>query len=839
MVRSWTKLTMLLAGCAVVAGTASAQSQFATLWTATNAGVAASFDAVKGVRVDSSGNVYVLRTTGGTTTSYSVLEYSSLGVLNRTINPSGSTAYFVNPVLTLDSSGNPVVVSQTAIDSTASTVSLKIFRWNAAGTILTNATIAPSTVNASYSTLKANAAVVTSSNALVIAGEASNGTAAGTDALFVKTTFNASGTGVTSSYSTYNGTGGNYDSAEAVALTSAGDPIFVGTATATGGVATGLTAKYATSGWSRTWLNEQTVSGASALNLKSVAVDQTTGGFAAAGQGQYSTTGLDGVVLSASSTGAVSWAKNYDAGQNGIDGFTKVALNSAGIHVAGAGHPTAGFNAGIAYQLYDTNGNVVRTVQLSGAATGDDAANDLVVDAAGTALIAGAQYQGLATGKGFVVERIDSDGTTSQYLFDGVGDDTADAITLNSSGDAIAAGYLNGTSSVFAVALDMNPVGLADTYSTSEGTELDISAPGVLSNDLRILGATPSLVTANSVTAGTTAGGGTVTLNSDGSFKYVPAALFHGSDSFYYQLQRGTLTTSPILVTVNVSFVNHNPVANDDSYSVLENTATTFNVTSNDTDADGDTLTITSVTQPAHGTVTFGATGARYTTNFGYTGADSFTYTIGDGNGGSATATVNVMVMPNDFTVTSVSPTSVTAGSGAYTMTVDGRGFSNTSTVLWNGNPLTTTYVSSTELQATVPALNIALAGSAVVRVSDYGHTTEGQVVAINGLAKVAASVLNSTRNGDGSVSLTVRFSNVGTADSLALTLSAASLSLGGASTTTLPNAIGVIAAGDHSDVTLTFPGTGSAGSLSTLTLRWLGGTTSGATTFTTRVTLP
>src|SRR5204862_168348 len=61
-------------------------------------------------------------------------------------------------------------------------------------------------------------------------------------------------------------------------------------------------------------------------------------------------------------------------------------------------------------------------------------------------------------------------------------------------------------------------------------------------------------------------------------------------------------------------------------------------------DADGDTLTVTAVTQGAHGTVAYTATGVTYTPNYGYTGADTFTYTISDGHGGTDTATVSVSV---------------------------------------------------------------------------------------------------------------------------------------------------------------------------------------------------
>lgn len=73
------------------------------------------------------------------------------------------------------------------------------------------------------------------------------------------------------------------------------------------------------------------------------------------------------------------------------------------------------------------------------------------------------------------------------------------------------------------------------------------------------------------------------------------------------------------------------------------------------TDPDDDPLTVTSVTQPAHGTATIVAGGStrqvgervRYTADAGFSGTDSFTFTVSDGNGGEATGTVNVTVNPN------------------------------------------------------------------------------------------------------------------------------------------------------------------------------------------------
>ena len=91
--------------------------------------------------------------------------------------------------------------------------------------------------------------------------------------------------------------------------------------------------------------------------------------------------------------------------------------------------------------------------------------------------------------------------------------------------------------------------------------------------------------------------------------------------------------------------VNNPPVANPDTETATTAQNSTFNVTANDTDPNGYTVSITSVTQPANGSVSIGNTGlVTYQSNAGFTGQDSFTYNISDGNGGTATGTVTVTV---------------------------------------------------------------------------------------------------------------------------------------------------------------------------------------------------
>jgi len=90
--------------------------------------------------------------------------------------------------------------------------------------------------------------------------------------------------------------------------------------------------------------------------------------------------------------------------------------------------------------------------------------------------------------------------------------------------------------------------------------------------------------------------------------------------------------------------VNQPPVANNDTASTPINTSVLINVRANDTDPDGDPLTVTAVTQPSNGTAVIESNNVRYTPAANFTGVNTFGYTISDGQGHTASATVTVTV---------------------------------------------------------------------------------------------------------------------------------------------------------------------------------------------------
>ena len=125
---------------------------------------------------------------------------------------------------------------------------------------------------------------------------------------------------------------------------------------------------------------------------------------------------------------------------------------------------------------------------------------------------------------------------------------------------------------------------------------------------------------------------------------YVPGAHFYGTDSFAFVVNDGRVDSEPATVSIVVASVNDAPTANIDAAVGAADSQLSIMVLANDSDIDGDLLTIQAVTQPDHGTVSNEGAFALYTPSSGFAGTDTFTYTISDGHGGVATASVTVTV---------------------------------------------------------------------------------------------------------------------------------------------------------------------------------------------------
>ena len=149
------------------------------------------------------------------------------------------------------------------------------------------------------------------------------------------------------------------------------------------------------------------------------------------------------------------------------------------------------------------------------------------------------------------------------------------------------------------------PVAVNDTTSTGFNTPKSFD-PRTNDSDPEGGALTITAVTAPSSGSVVITGGGTGVI-------YTPAINFIGTATFSYTVRDPQNDTATASVTVTVA--NQPPNAVADSTSTNSNTAKSFNPRTNDSDPEGGTLTITSVTPPSSGSVviTGGGTGVTYT----------------------------------------------------------------------------------------------------------------------------------------------------------------------------------------------------------------------------------
>lgn len=131
---------------------------------------------------------------------------------------------------------------------------------------------------------------------------------------------------------------------------------------------------------------------------------------------------------------------------------------------------------------------------------------------------------------------------------------------------------------------------------------------------------------------------------SGGGLLYTPEPNFNGSDEFSYTISDGQFTASAV-VHVTVDPVNDLPVAFDDASGTDEDNSVIVDVLGNDSDVDGDVLSVSAVGSPANGVAAINGDGTiTYTPNANYHGNDLFAYTLSDGNGGTDVATVFITI---------------------------------------------------------------------------------------------------------------------------------------------------------------------------------------------------
>ncbi len=187
------------------------------------------------------------------------------------------------------------------------------------------------------------------------------------------------------------------------------------------------------------------------------------------------------------------------------------------------------------------------------------------------------------------------------------------------------------------------PVATDDNFVTNEDTPITVPAAGVLVNDSDV----ENDLLAASLVSGPSYG--TLTLNADGSFIYTPNADFNGIDSFTYQLSDGNGGTSTAVANIMVISINDAPLAGaGESYTMANDDVLTLSapgLLANDTDVDGDPLTVALVSGPTSGTLVLNADGSfTYTPAANFSGTVSYSYVVSDGSATSSVVTVSIDV---------------------------------------------------------------------------------------------------------------------------------------------------------------------------------------------------
>lgn len=190
----------------------------------------------------------------------------------------------------------------------------------------------------------------------------------------------------------------------------------------------------------------------------------------------------------------------------------------------------------------------------------------------------------------------------------------------------------------------LNYYEITDIVTTSaDATSIDednsLTGFNVVSNDVDSLGGSDLYL------VGVQASQGTGSIDDNSSLSYVPNADVNGDIEIFYAVIDSQNAIGYDIATVTINPVNDAPIAADDDLSTSEgDIISAYDLLANDSDTDGDNLTITAIGSATNGSVTDNGDGTiDYTHDGSETLSDSFTYTISDGDL-TATATVNLTI---------------------------------------------------------------------------------------------------------------------------------------------------------------------------------------------------
>ena len=316
-------------------------------------------------------------------------------------------------------------------------------------------------------------------------------------------------------------------------------------------------------------------------------------------------------LLSRDSAGATDGGYRIEILANGsvvISHETATGTQTFGT-APGFARPGDSLNLSYSWDQGGTGGQLIINTTTTGGRFADDVPNTLTMDMSG---------QGI-----------------NQPWMIGAGQSTSDPNLLNNVDQ-----HFQGSVSMFQLSdtvdnRDGSPTANPDTATTAEDTPVTIP---VLANDTDPTGQPLTVTSAE-------APNGTVTVNPNGTITYTPDPNYNGPDTITYTVRDPDGNTSTSTVSVTVTPVNDAPEANPDTSTTPFNTPLTFAVLGNDTDVDGDTLTISGTPTSPNGTVTVNADGTlTFTPTPGFTGAAVVNYTIVDEEGLTDSSTWTITV---------------------------------------------------------------------------------------------------------------------------------------------------------------------------------------------------
>jgi VCBS repeat-containing protein len=382
---------------------------------------------------------------------------------------------------------------------------------------------------------------------------------------------------------------------------------------------------------------------------------------------------VDGQTLAAGSTATLTDKGTLSLAANGAYTFTPVANWNGTVPV-------------LTYTVTDGTATSTSTLAITvtavndAATLGNDSATALEDNAAtGNVLTNDSDVEGALTVSSFAISGVTGTftaGSTATIAGNG-------ALTIAANGAWTFTPVANWNGAVPTVTVSVNDGGVLRTStlaiaitSVNDGptavadtaTMLEDGAPiagNVLTNDSDVegtaLAVTQYTVDGQTKAAGqsvTLAGKGTLTVAANGAWSFTPVANYNGAvPTLTYTVTDGTATSTSTL-SITVTAVNDAPVAVADSFSFSRNVVSTGNVLSNDSDADGDALSVTTFTVTGFrvfnmsstivgkGTLTFNTNGTfTFTPVNGWFGTlPAITYTVSDGKV-TKTASLTIKVL--------------------------------------------------------------------------------------------------------------------------------------------------------------------------------------------------